>query len=316
MSPEQLQAPKSVDHRTDVWALGTVLYELVSGQAPFIAGAVALVYAKILATEAPPLREFLPDAPPELEAVLARCLQKRPEDRYATVAELAVALAPFAPKSALPCVTAAVRTLRGSSLDRGDLPILPNESVPPPPLLAATVVAQAGSDAVTVADVGPTVPAVSPSPRALRTIEIDNTLPATATSGVVPPPKRRSFAPLVVGAGLVVALGLGGALFWNHAVGPSVALSDPEIVAASTSSASPLAVTPEVPSAAPRSEAPRLEVVPVPAELPATIPSASPEPAASAALGPALTGRDAPARPKALKPKTDRGSAQFLEHRK
>ncbi len=270
MSPEQLQAPKSVDHRTDVWALGTVLYELVSGQAPFIAGAVALVYAKILATEAPPLREFLPDAPPELEAVLARCLQKRPEDRYATVADLAVALAPFAPKSALPCVTAAVRTLRGSSLDRGDLPILPNESVPPPPALAVTAVAQAGSDAVTVADVGPTVPAVSPLARALRTIEIDNTLPATATSEVVSSP-RRSVTPLVMGAGLVVALGLGGALFWNHSGRPSA-----EIVAASTSSASVAAVAPEVPPAAPRSEAPRLEVVPVPAELPATIPSASP----------------------------------------
>ena len=304
MSPEQLQAPKTVDHRTDVWALGTVLFELVSGQAPFIAGAVALVYAKIIATDAPPLRELLPDAPPELEAVLARSLSKRPEDRYATVADLAVALAPFAPKSALPCVAAAVRTLRGSSLDRGDLPNLPNESVPPP-APATTARALVGPDTPTVADVGPTVPVTAPSARALRTIEIENTLPATATSGIVSPPKRRASAPVVIGAGLAV-LAISAAFLWNRPASPTA-----EVVSAAPANRAPASAS-EAASAAPAlvsATSEKLEVVPVAAELP----SAAASVAAQKSLVEARPGQ---ARPKAPKPRSGSAPNQFLEHRK
>jgi serine/threonine-protein kinase len=297
MSPEQLQAPKTVDHRTDVWALGTVLFELVSGQAPFIAGAVALVYAKIIATEAPPLREILPDAPPELEAVLARCLSKRPEDRFATVADLAVALAPFAPKSALPCVAAAVRTLHGSSLDKGDLPPLPNESVPPPAAPATTVRAAVGPDTPTVA-VGPAVRATAPSARALRTIEIENTLPATATSGVVSPPKRRTSVPLLLGGGLALLASMVGALLWKRAPEPTAEVVSAPVAANAVASA-PEATPRESASA---SAAAKLEVVPIPEELPSATARAEPRPAQ--------------ARPKAPKPKSGSAPAQFLEHRK
>jgi hypothetical protein len=164
-------------------------------------------------------------------------------------------------------------------------------------------VAAGGSDVATVADVGPTVPAVSPSPRALRTIEIDNTLPATATSGVASLPKRRSLTPLL-GAGLVVALALGGVLFSKRSRSPSA-----EIVPAATPPVSASAAAPETPSSLPPVESSRLEVVPVPAELPSAIPSVAPAP-------PAVAARPASVRPKASKPKSGSAPDQFLEHRK
>ena len=90
MSPEQMRSASSVDARTDVWSLGTVLYEMVEGRAPFQAPSFAEMCV-VVATEPPPPMVRAP----ELAPIIARCLAKRPEDRFATVAELAHALTPF-----------------------------------------------------------------------------------------------------------------------------------------------------------------------------------------------------------------------------
>jgi eukaryotic-like serine/threonine-protein kinase len=96
MSPEQVRGARDVDHRTDIWALGVIVFRLASGKAPFGAGmTVGSALASVVADEPATLRELLPDAPRELEAIVKRCLSKVPEDRFATVAELAAALAPF-----------------------------------------------------------------------------------------------------------------------------------------------------------------------------------------------------------------------------
>jgi len=96
MSPEQLRAPKDVDARTDVWALGVILFELLTGEKPFVADALPVVVAQILEGEPIRLRTLRPEAPAELEAFIDRCLQKRREHRFDTVAALAAALRPFA----------------------------------------------------------------------------------------------------------------------------------------------------------------------------------------------------------------------------
>lgn len=83
VAPEQAQG-YDVDRRTDVYALGCVLYELLAGRQPFNAGtAVALAYQHVSATPTPP-SDFSTDVTPELEAVVLRAMAKQPEQRYAT----------------------------------------------------------------------------------------------------------------------------------------------------------------------------------------------------------------------------------------
>jgi serine/threonine-protein kinase len=96
MSPEQLRSSKNVDLRTDIWALGVVLYELVSGRYPFEDETVTGLCARIAADPPVPLHEHRPDVPPAFEAVVMRCLSKAAKDRPQTVAELASALRAFA----------------------------------------------------------------------------------------------------------------------------------------------------------------------------------------------------------------------------
>ena len=82
MSPEQAQG--EVDHRTDLWSLGVVLYEMLTGQAPFRADSDPGVVHAVLHQEPVPLRRLRPDAPPALETIIARLLQKKLPDRYAS----------------------------------------------------------------------------------------------------------------------------------------------------------------------------------------------------------------------------------------
>jgi serine/threonine-protein kinase len=81
MSPEQLEG-KEPDARSDLWALGLVLYEMVTGQRPFAGKSQASVIAAILQTEPPPIAKLLPMAPPGLDRVVRACLAKDPDERW------------------------------------------------------------------------------------------------------------------------------------------------------------------------------------------------------------------------------------------
>jgi serine/threonine-protein kinase len=100
MSPEQIRATADVDARTDIWSLGCVLFELITGNAAFDAPSLTQLSAVILEKDPPLLRSLCPNAPIDLERVITRCLQKNPAKRFQNVGELALALFPFAPRRA------------------------------------------------------------------------------------------------------------------------------------------------------------------------------------------------------------------------
>src|SRR5688500_7934583 len=95
MSPEQLRNAKEIDGRADLWSLGVVVYEMLTGTTPFDADGVGEIFAAILANDPMPLCERNPSVPKGLSDVISKCLKRDPRERWQDAGELAKALAPF-----------------------------------------------------------------------------------------------------------------------------------------------------------------------------------------------------------------------------
>ncbi len=95
MSPEQATADPGIDHRSDIYAIGVMAYEMLTGRTPFAGTTSQQVIAAHMTQSPDPVTRYRPGVPPALEALVMRCLAKRPADRWQTAGELHNALEPF-----------------------------------------------------------------------------------------------------------------------------------------------------------------------------------------------------------------------------
>jgi TolB-like protein len=99
MAPEQAAADPHLDHRVDIYAVGTLGYELLTGHPPFTGGSSQEVLAAHMTRAPEPISVRRPGVPPALAAVIMRCLEKRPADRYQTAEQLLAQLEPLSSTS-------------------------------------------------------------------------------------------------------------------------------------------------------------------------------------------------------------------------
>lgn len=139
MSPEQIRSTKDVDLRADIWSLGVVLFELITGKTPFDASEITGIIAQVLHEPHRTARSLVPDIPTGLEEVIDHCLQKEPAKRYQCAADVAVALLPFAPKRSRAVAERATKMqarAAGADLPPESLPPPVYRPTPPPPVVA------------------------------------------------------------------------------------------------------------------------------------------------------------------------------------
>jgi serine/threonine-protein kinase len=207
MAPEQMKA-EDIDTRVDVWALGAILYEALSGRKAFDAPSLPAVCAQVLSTDPPPLGQLLPSVPAALESVVQRCLQKDPAARFASVTELAKALAPFGSSRAGQSYRR-IRALSSGRVSSADVLADPDmEAVSSYPAhAAATMKGIARTVGQPVSESQPELPSVRP--------------------------KRPPLWPVFLGASAALALAV---FFWFWArTGPSEAALSAAAAASSTS---------------------------------------------------------------------------------
>jgi serine/threonine-protein kinase len=241
MSPEQMKASKNVDRRTDIWSLGVILQELVSGAPSFVANTTAELCALVLTDKPTPLRSTLPDAPAGLEAIIERCLRKSPLDRYETVAELAMALEPFGPPSVKTSVERIVRLAGGQrSVSAAAFPARAPEPAPSDP--GPVSIVPFGQRAGDVSSLGQTEMSDSGATRAMANVVPD------APPVVAQPPggtaaawgssqaaAKKSRMPLMIGSGACAAIAVLAILY--------VALKKDAPTAGTTAATAPITTT-------------------------------------------------------------------------
>jgi serine/threonine-protein kinase len=274
MSPEQLLPGANVDGRSDLWALGVIFFQLVTGQFPFTAESLPQLLIKVMNHPPVGLRELRPDMPPALDAVIAKCLAKDPARRFPSVTELARALAPFGTAAAHSSLVAIENVLPGARppLDSADFPAVSPSAAELPVTTSSVARPAAPSDLArpVTAPADPRAAAPSASgtiplwPNQAATFEPLETDSAAARAASVAGPAKGTRGPLLAGLAVVALVGAvaaGASVLRRPAqVAPGViAKADPptEVSAASAAppaSASSIAaavVAPSIPSAAP-----------------------------------------------------------------
>ena len=227
MAPEQMKSARNVDGRADIWALGVVLYKLVSGEVPFEADTLPSLCYKVVNDPPRPLAEVRPDVPPGFAEVVTRCLEKDPERRFANIGELASSLEPFAPAASY---AVAERARSVSAGARGSFAALPqlfgpvkassSPSIHPTAHSTESQPRQPSGHPATQ----PSQPAIPPSPPVNASQTPHDSVGKSGPRGTLPIPTLSSWgdtkggaksigrAGILVGLGVLVGVGALGAI--------------------------------------------------------------------------------------------------------
>ena len=135
MAPEQMRSSKMVDARADIWALGVIAYELLTGRLPYQGDSLGDILFAVVEKPPPLPHELRPEIDPELSAVIMKCMQRDPARRFATVTELSDALEPFAAVSRIGTSAALRMSISGErpSVQNLDLENAKTEQLPSGP---------------------------------------------------------------------------------------------------------------------------------------------------------------------------------------
>jgi serine/threonine-protein kinase len=265
MSPEQMQTTRGVDHRTDIYAMGISLYELLAGKQPFYADTLPQLCAEIFTGVPTPIRTLRQDVPEELAQVMEKAYARDRAHRHQSIGELVIALAPFAPSRSWPTIEGVARMAgleppvqgaRPVPMAQGGTQIIGQPLGPPGAPQALTT-----SDPSTMRSSGPpmgSAPMGSAPPM--------GGLPPTTGPGVsvisgsMPAARPASKMPMVLGVlGVLAVLGAVAFFGMRSVAKPAVAATPPTetapVVTAPPAETAPPVVTataaPPVPSADP-----------------------------------------------------------------
>ncbi len=273
MSPEQAESKRTIDHRSDVYALGILLYQMTTGLLPFVGNSMGEVLVKHVSRAAAPPRGVNPEIPAAVEQIILKCLAKRPEERFQGMGELRAALldpdrwtgrttGPLAALEPAPGGSGGAvgsGASGGTAVGRasGGVPVLvpPQTSSPVARTLIGTgVPAVASAAAQTAAE---RLPALR-SPTAAQNSTV--VLPPGVAAGRAGRARRRRLASLAF-ASLALVAGVTWAMWRATRGSPSTAAFARPAAAPSPSAPAPPAAAPVAPATA----------APAPAPLPATV---------------------------------------------